>query len=183
MTCQRQAARGDICPTTLLEVCIEDQYSSDRSAGLVLATLARSAPLTSSATDAFASTLSGTVLAYNVSGEPASAQSDTFNLWNYLPVSKLALLASLNCPVAAFVSLHLLHSVYLSIPALWKSAKQARLPSKVLALIQSRCGWGHWLLQQLQASPAYQQNAVEADACIMCFTCTCMGALNSESKR
>lgn len=57
-------------------------------AGLFIASVVQSLSLTPSATDAFAMTLKGTVLVYNVTGEPVSEPSDTFGLWNYLLVSQ-----------------------------------------------------------------------------------------------
>ena len=52
----------------------------------MLASLVQSAPLTSASVAVFAESLTGSVLAYNVSGEPRESMSPAFGLWSNLQV-------------------------------------------------------------------------------------------------
>lgn len=54
--------------------------------GLLLAHVVRTAPLTSASVAFFAEGLTGSVLAYNVSGEPRESVSPAFGLWSRLQV-------------------------------------------------------------------------------------------------
>ena len=55
-------------------------------AGLLLANLVQSAPLTSASVANFAQSLTGSVLFYNVSGEPRERVTPAFGLWTQLEV-------------------------------------------------------------------------------------------------
>ena len=55
-------------------------------AGLLLANLVQSAPLSSASVAIFAESLTGSVLLYNVSGEPRESVTPAFGLWTQLEV-------------------------------------------------------------------------------------------------
>lgn len=54
--------------------------------GVLLISLVQSAPLTSRSVDTLAQSLMGTVLSYNVTGEPPEQMSPAFGLWTLLEV-------------------------------------------------------------------------------------------------
>lgn len=64
--------------------------------GLLLAQVVRSAPLASASVAIFAEGLTGSVLAYNVSGEPRESVSPAFGQWSKLQVRLLSYVAMVN---------------------------------------------------------------------------------------
>lgn len=61
------------------------------AAGALLIGLVQGGPLTSASVDTFAQSLVGSVLSYNVSGEPKENMSPAFGLWSKLEVRSLYL--------------------------------------------------------------------------------------------